>query len=166
MRWLDGIINTMDMGLGGLWSWWSTGTLARCGSVVAKSGTRMRDWTELNWMDLEFQVPMYIALTASDFSSITSHIHKCFCFGPISYFFLELVLHWTPVACWASTNLGVHLSMSYIFAFSYCSWGSQCTNNDMVCHSFLQWTTFCQNSPPWPVRLGWPYMVCFIISLN
>ena len=24
----------------------------------------------------------------------------------------------------------------------------------MVCHSFLQWTTFCQNSPPWP-RPSW-----------
>ena len=28
----------------------------------------------------------------------------------------------------------------------------------MVCHSLLQWTTFCQTSPPWPVRLGWPHM--------
>ena len=27
----------------------------------------------------------------------------------------------------------------------------------MVCHSLLQWTTFCQNSPPWPIHLGWPY---------
>ena len=25
-------------------------------------------------------------------------------------------------------------------------------------HSLLQWTTFCQTSPPWPVRLGWPHM--------
>ena len=28
----------------------------------------------------------------------------------------------------------------------------------MVCHSLLQWTTFCQASPPWPVRSGWPHM--------
>ena len=28
----------------------------------------------------------------------------------------------------------------------------------MVCHSLLQWTTFCQNSPPWPIHLGWPHM--------
>ena len=28
----------------------------------------------------------------------------------------------------------------------------------MVCHSLLQWTTFCQTSPPWPVRLRWPHM--------
>ena len=25
----------------------------------------------------------------------------------------------------------------------------------MVCHSLLQWTTFCQASPPWPIRFGW-----------
>ena len=28
----------------------------------------------------------------------------------------------------------------------------------MVCHSLLQWTTFCQTSPPWPARLGWPHV--------
>ena len=27
----------------------------------------------------------------------------------------------------------------------------------MVCHSLLQWTTFSQTSPPWPVRLGGPH---------
>ena len=27
----------------------------------------------------------------------------------------------------------------------------------MVCHSLLQWTAFCQISPPWPVHLGWPH---------
>ena len=27
----------------------------------------------------------------------------------------------------------------------------------MVCHSLLQWTTFCQTSPPWPAHLGWPH---------
>ena len=30
-------------------------------------------------------------------------------------------------------------------------------NTDMVCHSLLQWTTFCQTSPPQPSRLGWPH---------
>ena len=46
--------------------------------------------------------------------------------------------------------------MSYHFAFSYCSWGSQGKNTEVVCHSLLQWTTFCQTSPPCPVHLGWP----------
>ena len=40
---------------------------------------------------------------------------------------------------------------------SYCSWGSQGKNTEVVCHSLLQWTTFCQTSPPWPVSLGWPH---------
>ena len=26
-----------------------------------------------------------------------------------------------------------------------------------VCHSLLQWTTFCQTSPPWPACLWWPH---------
>ena len=38
------------------------------------------------------------------------------------------------------------------------SWGSQDKNTEVVCHSLLQWTTFCQTSPPWPVHLGWPHM--------
>ena len=33
-------------------------------------------------------------------------------------------------------------------AFSYCLWGSHGKNTEVVCHSLLQWTTFCQNSPP------------------
>ena len=46
--------------------------------------------------------------------------------------------------------------MSYLFAFSYCSWGSQDKNTEVVCHFLLQWTTFCQNSPPSPIRLRCP----------
>ena len=41
--------------------------------------------------------------------------------------------------------------------FSYCSWGSQGKNTEVVCHSLLQGTTFCQTSPPWPSSLGWPH---------
>ena len=48
--------------------------------------------------------------------------------------------------------------MSYLFAFSYYSWDTQGKNAEVVCHSLLQWTTFCQNSPPRPIHLGWPYM--------
>ena len=51
-----------------------------------------------------------------------------------------------------------YLSVSYHFALSYCSWGSQGKNTEVVCHSLLQWTTFCQTSPPWPTRLRWPHM--------
>ena len=43
---------------------------------------------------------------------------------------------------------GVPLLVSYHFAFSYCSWGSQGKNTEVACQSPLQWTTFCQTSPP------------------
>ena len=43
---------------------------------------------------------------------------------------------------------GVHLSVSYLFALSYYFWSSQGKNTEVVCLSLLQWSTFCQSSPP------------------
>ena len=111
-----------------------------------------------------------LLFTASDFHH-QSHLQPgvfvfLFSFVSVSSFFLELFLHWSPVAYWAPTNLGVHLSVSYLFAFSYCSWGSRGNNIKVLCHSLVQWATFCQNSPPWPVHLGWPYTAWLIVSLS
>ena len=39
-------------------------------------------------------------------SPVTSTARYCFCFGSIPSFFLELFLHWSPVAYWAHTDLG------------------------------------------------------------
>ena len=44
---------------------------------------------------------------AMDLPSITSHIHNWVVFTfSVSSFFLELFVHWSPVAYWAPTNLG------------------------------------------------------------
>ena len=127
------------------------------------------------FMDLTFQVPMqYYSLQhqTSLPSPVTSTTGCCFCFGSISSFFLELFLHCSPVAYWAPTDLGNFIFQCHLFAFSYCSWGSQDKNPEVVCHSLLQWTTFCQNSLPWPVCLGmahsfieWDKAVVHMISL-
>ena len=63
-----------------------------------------------------------------------------------SSFFLELFLRCSPVAHWAPTNQGS--SSTSVVPFSHRSWGSQGKNTEVVCHSLLQWTTFCQKSPP------------------
>ena len=43
--------------------------------------------------------------------------------------------------------------------------GSRGKYAGVVCHSLLQWTLFCQNSPLWRVCLGWPRMTGLIGSL-
>ena len=95
--------------------------------------------SNLPWfMDLTFQVPMqYCSLQHQTLlqSPVTSTAGYCFFFGSIPSFFLELFLHWSPVAYWAPTNLGVPLPVSYNFAFSYCSWGSQGKNTEVACPS-------------------------------
>ena len=60
-------------------------------------------------MDLTFQVPMqYCSLQYRTLllSPVTSTTEYCFCFGSIPSFFLELFLHWSPVAYWAPIDLG------------------------------------------------------------
>ena len=134
--------------------------------------------SNLTWfMDLTFQVSMqYCSLQHRTLFSPpdTSTAEHCFCFGPATSFFLDLLvitLCSSLVAYWTPSDLGVgrvsHLLVSYLFAFSYCSWGSPGKNTGMACRFTLhQWTTFCQNASLCPVCLGGPWMAWLIVSLS
>ena len=117
--------------------------------------------SSLPWfMDLTFQVPMqYCSLQHRTLllSPVTSTTGCCFYFGSIPSFFLELFLHWSPVAYWALTDLGsssfniLSFCLFILFmGFSRQEYWSGLPFPSPVDH-------VCQNSPPWPDWLGWVY---------
>ena len=86
--------------------------------------------SNLPWfLDLTFQVPMqYCCLQHQTLllSPVTSTVGYCFCFGSIPSFFLELFLHWPPVAYWALTDLGSSsFSILSFFLFILFMWFSR-----------------------------------------
>ena len=102
--------------------------------------------SNLPWfMDLTFQVPMqycslkHHTLLPSPVTSTTGY----FCFGSVSSFFLELFVHWSPVAYWAPTTLG----SSSFSVLSFCLFIQFMGFSGQVYWSGLpfpfQWTTFC-----------------------
>ena len=108
-----------------------------------------------------YAILLFTALTLLP-SPVTAIAGYCFCFGSIPSFFLELFLHWSPVAYWVLTDLGSTSFSILSFCFSYCPWGFQGKNTEVVCHSLLQWTTFYQTSPQWPAHPGWPHTAWLI----
>ena len=59
-------------------------------------------------------------------SPVTSIAGYCFCFGSIPSFFLELFLHWSPVAYWAPTDLGSSFSiLSFCFFILFMGFSRQ-----------------------------------------
>ena len=104
---------------------------------------------------------------ASDFTSITNHIRNWALF--------LLSLHIPILSRVVSALFTSSISDTYWpgeFIFQWPIFLPFHTVHDLLkarilkWFAFLQWTTFCQNSPLWPVHLGWPYTAWLIVSLN
>ena len=91
-------------------------------------------------------------------SPATSTTEYCFCFGSIPSLFLELFLHWYPVAYWAPTDLGsssfsiVSFCLFILFmGFSRQEYWSGLPFPSPVDHILSRLSTI-------PACLGWPHM--------
>ena len=111
-------------------------------------------------MELTFQVPMqYCSLQHRTLllSPVTSTAGYCFCFGSIPSFFLQLLLHWSPIAYWAPTNRGcssfsiLSFCLFILFmGFSRQEYWSGLPFPSPVDHILLYLST-------WLICLGWPH---------
>ena len=102
-------------------------------------------------MDLTFQVPMqYCSLQHWTLllSPVTSTAGCCFSFGSIPSFFLELFLHWSPVVCWAPTDLGSSSFSILSFCLFILFMGFSRQETEVVCHFLLQGIFPTQGSNP------------------
>ena len=126
-------------------------------SVIPRSAARQTP--------LSFTVSWGVCSTLADTSTTKRHFH----FGPATSFFLQLLvitLCSSPVENWTPSDLGGSSSSVISFCLFILLMGFSRQKSGVVCHPLLQWTTFCQNSPLWPVRLGWPCTAWLIASLS
>ena len=100
-----------------------------------------------------------LLFTTSDFTSITSHIHNWVLFSLWLHLF---ILSEVTFPFFSSGILGTYqpgeFTVQCPILLPFHTVNGALKARILVCYALLQWTTFCQNSPPWPFLLGWPYM--------
>ena len=119
---------------------------------------------ELAQTHLTSQVPLqYCSLRHWTLPSppVTSTTEPCFHVGPASSFFLKLF----PTSILGTFQPGGSSGVpSFCLFIQFTGFSRQQYRSGLP--SLLQWTMFCQNSPPWPVRVGWPYTAWLRASLS
>ena len=105
---------------------------------------------------------------ASDFTFITRHIcdWTSFLFWPRLFNLsaaTSLLFPSSMLETFWPEGLNFHC---HIFLHKKCSSHFWDKNTRVVFHSFLKWTTFCQNSPLWSILLGWSCTAWLIVSFS
>ena len=125
-------------------------------------------------MELTFQVDMqYCSLQHWTLllSPVISTTGCCFCFGSTSSFFLELFLHWSPVAYWAptdqrSSSFSVLSFCVFILFMGFSRTQGNGKNTEVICHSLLQWADHILSEHSTMTRPSWVPMAHFFIALT
>ena len=112
--------------------------------------SQINEWNQMSYIAHIIQLLGYF--------SVSKNWDECGFFSTLAHSLNFLAFHFLL----ASKLMCVDGIIRLLFLLFHSVHGSQSKNTEVVCRSLLQWTMFCQNSPPGPIRLGWPCTEWFI----